>query len=111
LERVGDTYELQHKRIDRQAVVVPSHDVTQDDRWIANAGGGHVAIKDRGNTSDQRPRRPSRMDMSTGCPSCEGRGWRYVSPRGLIRVAEDVVPLTRRLCSDYLGRPVSKRPA
>jgi hypothetical protein len=38
-----------------------------------------------------------------GCRSCEGRGWRYASRRGLLRLAEDTVTLVRRRCPDCLG--------
>jgi hypothetical protein len=70
-----------------------------------------MSVGDRNATPALLPRVTDPPVDGTGCRSCEGRGWRYVSPRGLIRVAEDVVPLSRRLCSDCLGRPVSKRSA
>jgi len=38
-----------------------------------------------------------------GCRSCEGRGWRYASRRGLLRLAEQAVTLVRRRCPDCLG--------
>jgi len=41
------------------------------------------------------------------CRSCEGRGWKLVSPVRMVPVAEGTLKLRRRVCLDCIGsRPL-----
>jgi hypothetical protein len=44
---------------------------------------------------------PVRLDR---CPSCEGRGWKLISSRRVVMVAEDVVHVGRLPCMECNGR-------
>src|SRR6266487_4747952 len=51
-------------------------------------------------------RRLATADRLGLCDSCEGRGWKFVSCRRVVLVAEDSVQLVRRPCLDCLGATV-----
>ena len=42
---------------------------------------------------------------SGGCKSCEGRGWRFISPRRTVQVSEGAMHLVRLLCPDCPPEP------
>ena len=45
------------------------------------------------------------------CRACEGRGWKLVTARRLVRVAESAVTLAPLPCPDCLGQVPDQSPA